>query len=144
MIGFKVQIREAFVIAQYHVETRPMPFDQVVFEQQRLGVRVGDRHFHIGGLGDQSLHFGLHIARLKIRCDAALEVARLADVENLPVAIEHPVNTWAARKAVDEHLGVELFGNGAHDAPRLGSARSRAFSTIASNISVVSRRVWVL
>ena len=61
-----MQIGEALIIAQHNVEARPMLLDEVVLEEQRLGIRVGDRYFHVYRFGDQRLDFGLDIARLKV------------------------------------------------------------------------------
>ena len=39
-------VGERLVVAQQHVEARPEALDQVVLEQQRLGLAAGDREFH--------------------------------------------------------------------------------------------------
>ena len=85
-----------------------MLLDEVELEQQRLGIGVGDGDFHARGLRDQRLHLRLHVARLKVGSDPALEIARLADVENLALRIEHAVNAGTARQGIDEGLRIEL------------------------------------
>ena len=55
-------VGERLVVAQQHVEARPEALDQVVLEQQRLGLAAGDRELHGPG--------GRHHAH-QARCRAA-------------------------------------------------------------------------
>ena len=107
MPGLEMQVRKAFVVAQHHVEARPVFFDQIEFQQQRFGVGIRDRDLHARSLGNQCLNLGMHVAGLEIRSDPALEIARLADIEDLALGVQHPVNTRAARQALDVALRVE-------------------------------------
>ena len=118
-----------------------MLLDEIEFEQQRFGVGIRDRDFHARRLRDQRLDLRLHVAGLKIRSDAAFEVARLADVENLAVRVQHPVHARAAGRLSTNALRRTRDGASARAARPV---RSRALPMTPSNMAVVSRRVCVL
>ena len=126
-----------------------MLLDEIELEQQRFGIRVGDGHFHARGLRDQRLHLGLHVARLKVGPDPALQIARLADVENLALRIEHAVNAGTARQSIDEGLCVELLHRRAvQDVRHGGPSPSRCVDAPGDAASMrarspgVDRRSW--
>ena len=123
--GLEVQERKTFVVAQHHVETRPVLFDEIEFEKQRLRIRIRDGHFHAHGARHQRLDLGLHVAGQEIRPDAALEISRLADVQDHVLGIEHAIHARPRRQAVDERLGVELSREHRHGPLRGLSRASR-------------------
>ena len=47
---------------------------------------------------------------MKVAADARLEVARLADVQELAVRTAHPVNARTRRQPLNEGLGIESAG----------------------------------
>ncbi len=49
-IGRGVNVGVALIVAQQHVITRLVPFDQAVLEDECLGLRICDRHLHAGYL----------------------------------------------------------------------------------------------
>ena len=103
----EMQERKALVVAEQDVEARAMRLDEVELEQQRLGVGVRDGDFHAGGLRHQRLNLGVHVARLEVGAHPALQVSRLADVENLALGIQHAIHARTRRKTVDERLRIE-------------------------------------
>jgi hypothetical protein len=93
-----MNVGEALVIAQHHVEARLVRLDEVVLEQQRLGLGVRDRDFDGGDLRDQRLYLGIDVPGGEVGADAVLKAARLADVEELVLRSEHAVHPRAARE----------------------------------------------
>ena len=150
MFGFQVQVGKTLVVPQHHIEPRPVLLDEIVFKQQRLGLGIRDRDFHVRRFGEQRLHLRLNVAGLKVGSDPVLQVSRLADVEDLAVRIQHPVDARTTGEAIDEYLGIERSRRrldvGVHcPIAKLGDcARARARPITDSNISVVSLRVCVL
>ena len=158
MLCFEMQVGKALVVAQHHIEARPMLFYEIEFEQQRFRVGIRDGDFHADRLRDQRLNLRMHIAGLKVRSDSGFEIARLADVENFSLCIQHPVNARTGRQTVDVDPGFECRRGRRRRVSqqrigcvsvcvhpsRASSAMSRALPTTPSNMEVVSRRVWVL
>ena len=76
--------------------------DQVVLEQQRLGLAAGDRELH----GPRRRHHAdqacRQARRLGVGPYAAPQRAGLADIENLAVAGDHAIDAGLARQRVDE------------------------------------------
>ena len=107
VLRLQMQVGKTLVIAQHDVEARTVLLDEVELEQQRLGIGIGDGDFHVRGLRDQRLHLRLDVARLKVGSDAALEIARLADVENVALGVEHAIHAGTARQRIDERLRIE-------------------------------------
>jgi hypothetical protein len=110
---------------KHDVEARPVLLDEIEFEQQRFGIRIRDRDFHARGLRHQRLNLGLYVARLKVRADAALQIACLADVEDLAVCIQHAVYAGPAGRLSTNDFGVEWRGCDAHSG-RSASSEARA------------------
>ena len=101
-------IGKRLVVAQQHVEARPEALDQVVLEQQRLGLAVGDREFHGRGRRDHAHQPGRQPGRLRVGGDAAAQRLRLADVEDLAVGRDHAIDPGLARQ------GAHELGDGPH------------------------------
>ena len=130
------KIRKALVVAQHHVVLRVQRLDQIVLEQQRLGLGARHRHLHRGDLRDERLHFRDDVRRQKITADAVAQALRLAYVEQRAIGGEHAIYARSTRQAADEFFGIEA---GAHQAASCWARASTAW-----NISAVKRRVCVL
>ena len=66
-------VGERLVVAQQHVEARLEALDQVVLEQEGLGLAVGDHELHGPGARDHALQAGVEPGRLGIGGDAAAQ-----------------------------------------------------------------------
>ena len=99
VIGREMDERKRLVVPQQHIVARHQPLDQVALEQQcfRLGVRHHD--VHRGSLGDHSAQPVRQPGGMRVVLHAALEVARLADIERVTSAVEHAIDTRAGRHA---------------------------------------------
>ena len=95
-------VGKRLVVAQQHVEARPEALDQVVLEQQRLGLAAGDRELH----GRRRRHHADQArgepGRLGVGGDPAAQRARLADIEHLAVGRDHAVDAGLARQRAHE------------------------------------------
>ena len=147
------QVGIGLVVAEQDVVAGAERFDEIVLEDQSLRLGAGDVI-----LRDLRQHHGdaqAVLRLLEIRRDALLQVARLADVESVPLRAEHAVHARQTRQGGEQGLrvesrrgrsapfrfGSERFAWGSHRAPRRKVAISR---TTASNIAAVSRFVCVL
>ena len=78
---------KALVVAQHDVVARLVLLDEVVFEQQRLGLGVGERDLDARDVPDQRLHLGVDVAGEEVVADAVAQVARLAHVQQLGLTL---------------------------------------------------------
>ena len=101
----------ALVVAEQDVVARLVCLDQVVLEQQRLAFGPGDGGLHAGDLRDHQGDPRLQRAALEVARHPLLEVARLADIEDAALGIEHPVDARAVRQRGEELAGVERRGD---------------------------------
>ena len=85
-------VREGLVVAQKHVEARLQRFDEARLEQQRLGLAFGDDEFHTPGLRDHPGDALGMAAEPDITGDPRLQVAGLADIQDLVGISEHAVD----------------------------------------------------
>ena len=88
------------VVAQADVEARPVALDQLVFEDQRLQLGVGDDPLQVGDLGHQAPGAGFAIG-LEVRPDAVAQHDRLADVDHLAVDGAVDVDAGPLRQGVE-------------------------------------------
>ena len=95
-------VGERLVVAQQHVEARPEALDQVVLEQQGLGLAVGDRELHGRGADTMRMQAVVEPGRLGVGGDPAAQRARLADIEHLAVGGDHAIDAGLARQGVHE------------------------------------------
>jgi hypothetical protein len=102
MVARDQDVRERLVVAQQHVVPRLQLLDQVLFKQQRLGFRPRRQEHHRRGLMDHPGDPRAVALRLGIVRHPLLQVARLADVQNRALVIEHPVH--ARRPVQPRHL----------------------------------------
>ncbi len=106
---------EGFVVAEKDVVAGAKPFDQIRFQQQRLGLGVrGDEfkpvRFRNHPPNAQGLAFGPGIGG-----DPFLQVLGLADVKDLAFAVEHPINAGLGRQARQQ--GADRLGAAARGGP---------------------------
>ena len=118
-----------------------MGFDEVVFEQQRLGLGIRHRDFDGGDLLHERLHLGIDVAGGEIGADAISQALRLADVQQLVLGTEHAVHAGALRERCRVFLMIECLGVGVHG---LSPANSQARATTFLNMGPVSTPVDVL
>ncbi|EKE43377.1 hypothetical protein OCGS_2569 [Oceaniovalibus guishaninsula JLT2003] len=108
MVAGHEDIRERLVVAQQHVVAGLELLDEVLFEQQRLGLRPRRQEHHRRGFADHAGDAGAVPRRPGIVRHPRAQVAGLADVKNGPLFVQHPVD---ARRAVETaqiglHAGV--------------------------------------
>ena len=111
MLRLEQDVRIALVVAQHHVEARPVLLDEVVLEHQRFDFRARDRDFDTGNGAHH--RDGLAIVRaaaLEVARDAALQVARFADVEDRAGRVEHAVDTRSMREVRKHRRAIEGSG----------------------------------
>ena len=115
VIGRDVDIGKALVVTQDDIESRLVALDQIVFENDRLVVRVRDGHLDARNLPHHRGRLDVGVAALEVARYAFLEIPGLADVNHLAARIEHPVDAGAVGQAADKGLGVEIaFVDRAH------------------------------
>src|SRR5689334_16081888 len=113
-----------------------MLLDEVVLEQQRFGLGVGDGDFDVGDLLDERRDPRFHLARTEVRAHTVLEAARLADVQDLAFAAVHAIDAGPARQR--RHQTLEAFlpcpAGLAHTSDRLlhGALRAGYIDGVAS------------
>ena len=104
-------VRERLVVAQPHVERRPVPLDEVLLEVERLDLGAGDDHLEVGDPRDEvgDRRAGVAAAGLEVRADARPQRLRLADVEDLAPLVAEEVDARLRRKR------LQLARNVCHD-----------------------------
>jgi len=92
-------VRERLVVAEPHVERRPVPLDQVLLQVERLDLGVGDDHLDVldplRQLRDRRASIR---ARLEVAADARAQRFRLAHVQNLAPLVAEEVDARLGRK----------------------------------------------
>jgi len=107
----QLQVRMVLVVAEEHVEARPVALDEVVLEGEGLHLAVRHHEVEVADLLDhRSLARIDGTPGLEIRSDAIAQAARLADVHDLPVAVLEQIDPGPRR------YGLELFLEG-HGTP---------------------------
>ena len=81
-------VRERLVVAQPHVERRPVALDEVLLEMERLDLAAGDDRLDLGDALGERVDPGAGVAApgLEVLAHARAQRLRLADVENLAAA----------------------------------------------------------
>ena len=97
------QIGIAFIVAKQNIVFGRQGFDEVVFQNQRLGFRAGNRGFHPRHLFDHQHNARRMIIFLEITADTALQVHRFTHIQNLPAVIEHAINTGQVRQVFQKY-----------------------------------------
>ena len=81
-----------------------MLFDEVAFEDEGLEFRVNDHDLDVADFADEAGDAqAVAGAGLKVLPNACSERNGLADVQNLPVFIEHAINTGQVRQVFQKY-----------------------------------------
>ena len=102
---------EALVVAQQDVERR-LKRDELRFQQQRLGFELVD-DFHRAALADHALQAVGEPGDLRVIRHPRLQAARLADIEDVALAIQHAIDAGTRLQRPDGladgiHPGFEI------------------------------------
>ena len=103
-----LEVRVALVVAEQDVELGVQRLDQVVFQQQRLGLGAHHRGLHAHDLADHVANARAAMVLLEVARYPALEVERLAHVQQRILRVEIAVHARQRRQR--SHLGQEFFG----------------------------------
>ena len=108
----QLEVGIAFIVPKQDVEFRVQRFDQVVFQQQRLGFGAHHRGLHPHDLRHHVADTGAAMVFLEIAGDPLFQVARLADIQHAARSVKVPVNTGQGRQRghFAEQLGVKFVG----------------------------------
>ncbi len=107
-------VRERLVVAQAHVERRPVPLDEVLLEMERLDLAAGDDHLDVRDPLGQAADLRAPVGRLlEVRAHARPQRLRLADVKDAAVGVAEQVDARLRR----ERLQL-VFDAGGHDGHR--------------------------
>ena len=91
-IARELEVGVTLVIPKQDVEARVERLDQVVFQQQRLGLGSHYRGFHAHNLADHVANAGAPVVLLEITRHPALEVQRLAHIQQLVLRVKVAVH----------------------------------------------------
>ena len=103
----EVDIRIALVVAQQDVVARLERFDQLRFEQQRFALGARHRDVRAGDLRHHGSDARLHPRLEEVAADTLLQVAGLADIQQIAVRVEVTIDARRSREGLDESLAVE-------------------------------------
>ena len=103
-----LQIRVALVVAKQDVVARLESLDQVVLEQQRLGLGAHNGRLHAHDLADHVTDARTAMALLKIVGDAFLQVAGLPHIQHRARRVEITVDARQLRQGSD--FAEQLIG----------------------------------
>ena len=95
----QLQVGIGLVVPEQNVEARLLRLDQVVLEQQGLGLAAHDGGLHARDAADHDTDARALVVLLEIARDALLQVARLAHVEHGAVLVEITIHTGQVRQA---------------------------------------------
>ena len=91
MVKFDIWV--SFVVAQQNIEARLVLFDEIVLKGERFLVVINLNKIDVARFGNQTTGLGFRQpVFVEIASDAAAQILRLADVQNLPFAIFVEVN----------------------------------------------------
>ncbi len=88
----------ALVITQQHVIAWLMLLDEMVLQQQRLTLGMGQGHLNVANLLHQGALTQGGVGFLEIAAHPLLETARLTHIENLARGIEHAIDPGCRRQ----------------------------------------------
>ena len=113
VIAGQKNVRKRLIVAQQHVEARTQSLDKIGLEQQSFGFCAGNDEFHHRRLTDHP-HNAIRMGyAARIIGDAFLEIARLADIEHIAIAVEHAIDAGTIGQAfyesVDDSLSAQPF-----------------------------------
>ena len=91
----QVDVRIRLVVAQQDIERRLVRLDEVLLQQQRVGLGGGDGDLHVTDAHHQRLGLGIQPRVAKVAAEAIAQVPRLAHVEQFAGSIVHLVHAAA-------------------------------------------------
>ena len=94
-LGHK-DVRKGFVVAQQHVVARLQLLDQVLLQQQGLGLGVRGQEHHAGGFADHPRDASRMPRGAGVIRYPCPQITRLADIEHRLVRIQHAIDAGAA------------------------------------------------
>ena len=109
-VAVQLEIGVALVVAKQNVELRRQRLDQVVLEQQGLGLGAHHRGLQPGDPADHVADAGAAVVFLKVAGDALFQAARLAHIQHPALRVEITVNArqrWQ-RSDLDEQALAQL------------------------------------
>ena len=113
-----------FVVPQQHVVTGLVLLDEIVLEDQRLGLGVGDGDLDIGDLAHQGAGLDAVDVSPKIGSEPLFQILGLAHVDHGATAVIHAVNATLMGDGAQKRLTVEeRFGREGHQL--LGSHKGK-------------------
>ena len=121
-------IGERLVVAQQHVVARLELLDEVLLQEQGLGLGPGREEHHRRRFEDHPGDPRRMPAKTCVVRHARFQVPRLADVEHPVLGIEHPVDTGAAIQR--PQVGLDDAGPGADRVANASVFACHAFLTI--------------
>ena len=98
VIGRYINVRVTLVVTKNYVEARLVLLDQVVFEDQCFGFSIGHCYFDVGDQLHHRRRFHRIVTAMKIARYAFLQIARLADINNFVLRIEHAIDARSVRQ----------------------------------------------
>ena len=101
VVGRNQNVGKRLVVTQQYVEARPQAFDQIGFQQQRLGLGRGRDEFHRNGCRDHARDARVVGHRPRIGRDPLLDALGLADIEHLAFGVDHAIDARAGRRMLD-------------------------------------------
>ena len=105
-------VRERLVVAQAHVERRPVPLDEVLLEVERLDLAAGDDHLEVGDPRHEPRDRGAVVAAalLEVGAHARPQRLRLADVEHVAALVPEEIDARLRRERLQFPLHVCHLG----------------------------------
>ena len=106
------QIGVTFVVAKQNVVARLEGLDEVVFQQQGLGLGAHHRGFQTCNLADHMADTRAAMAFLKVAADPFFKVVGLAHIQDLSLGVVIPVDPGQRGQGchLRQQLGIENFG----------------------------------
>ena len=104
-------VRERLVVAQAHVERRPVPLDEVLLEMEGLHLAARDDDLDVGDTLGQLADLDPAVGRLlEVRAHARPQRLRLADVEHRAVGVAEQVDARLGRQGLELVLDTAVHG----------------------------------
>ena len=100
ILGFDIyhQMRKSLVIFQQNIIFRFQLLNQLIFHQQRLGLILDDDKLHPPDFGHHTLQPERQPVDMGIIDDSLFDILGLADIQNLVVSAQHPINARFFRR----------------------------------------------
>ena len=87
-----LQVGVALVVPEQNVVLRVQRLDEVVFQQERLGLGAHYGGLHTGNLADHVADTGAAMVLLEVAADPLFQADGFAHIQHLPLGIEIPVD----------------------------------------------------